>query len=341
MATKSLSATVGQSQDLIRTLGEASRLAAGTADYNKCLQDWLEAYVELQDESERRKLLLATAAHELKTPLAVIAGYVDLLLTEKLGALNDRQRQTLEDSQLNCTRLQGVVRDFLTFSTLDTGRLAMNFRLADLNACLAETYEIWRPRFEKKGVALYFSTNPMRLRRVQLPRLWKVAERFVFTATAKNPKRRLESLIFDYNKVQHIVSNLLENSAKFTPSGGTVWFSAEPHLWERRSGQQGWAWENRRKQTTPAPNAVRVTVADTGPGIAPEFHQEIFNEFFKLPQPEDSLTSGGLGLAIARRLVQAHGGKIWVESEPGAGSKFSFLLPLMQNETSVSGEQTQ
>ena len=307
----SLRAAMGQNQTVVR-VRESSALGGEASGHQQLLQDWLEAYVQLQEESQRRKVLLATAAHELKTPLAIIAGYIDLLLTEKLGSVNERQRQTLQDSQLNCARLQRVIRDFLTFSGLDTGRLTMNFGLADLNACLSETYELWLSRFEKKGVAMYFPANP-----------------------------GLQSLIFDYAKVQHIISNLLENSLKFTPSGGTVWLSAEPHLWERRSGQHWWAWENRRKQTTSAPNAVRVTVADTGPGIAPEYHQEIFDEFFKLPQPEEVLTGGGLGLAIARRLVQAHGGKIWVESKPGTGSKFSFLLPLKQEEASVSGEQTQ
>ena len=93
---------------------------------------------------------------------------------------------------------------------LDTGRLTMNFGLADLNACLSETYEIWLSRFEKKGVALYFSANP-----------------------------GLQSLIFDYAKVQHIFSNLLENSLKFTPPGRTAWLSAEPHPWER-AALVGW-----------------------------------------------------------------------------------------------------
>ena len=74
----------------------------------------------------------------------------------------------------------------------------------------------------------------------------------------------------------------------------------------------------------PQANAVRVAVTDTGPGIASEHHQEIFEDFVRV----DRTSSGmGLGLAIAKRLVQAHRGKIWVDSEPRRGCTFTFLLP--------------
>jgi len=84
---------------------------------------------------------------------------------------------------------------------------------------------------------------------------------------------------------------------------------------------------DRRRQALNVPNAVKVSVADTGPGIRPEFHLEIFDDFFRLPGSE-SAEGMGLGLAIARRLLQGMSGKIWVESEPGGGSKFSLLIPL-------------
>lgn len=98
-------------------------------------------------------------------------------------------------------------------------------------------------------------------------------------------------------------------------------------MWERRALAKSPGKSERRRQAVTAPNAMKVSVSDTGPGIRPEFHQEIFDEFFRLPGNE--ATEGmGLGLAIARRLLQAMGGKIWVESELGAGSKFSFIVPL-------------
>ncbi len=82
-----------------------------------------------------------------------------------------------------------------------------------------------------------------------------------------------------------------------------------------------------RRRSLSVPNSVKLSVADTGPGIPAEYHIEVFDDFFRLPQP--SQTEGmGLGLAIARRLVNAMGGKIWVESEPGGGCKFSLRFPL-------------
>ena len=81
-----------------------------------------------------------------------------------------------------------------------------------------------------------------------------------------------------------------------------------------------------------------MTVSDTGPGIPPEYHQEIFNDFFKIDRPENHSKGMGLGLAIARRLVKAHGGKIWIESDVGVGCKASFLLPLQQEDAPATHE---
>jgi signal transduction histidine kinase len=262
-------------------------------------KDLLEAYTRQRTEIRKRTMALATMAHELKTPLAIVAGYIELLLGERAGSLNDRQRQILEDSQSNCARLQKFIEDFLASSALEVGKVTMKLERADLNACLSEVCGYWLDRFHVKGVAFYFPVNP-----------------------------KLEPFEFDSYKVQQVVSNLLDNALKFTKSGGMVWVTAEPHYWERRSHQDLPLPQERRREAGVLPNAIRVTVSDTGPGIGPEYHQEIFDDFFKVPDQEHQSQGTGLGLAIARRLVQGHGGKIWVESEPGGGSKFSFLLPL-------------
>jgi signal transduction histidine kinase len=261
---------------------------------------------QLRDRSRRTTNALASAAHDLKTPLAILNGYIELLQSEKLGPLNERQREVMQDMFSSGQRLQHFIQDFLTYSVLETGELRMQFVQGDINACLSEVCGLWSGRFQERGLALYFLAND-----------------------------KLTPFAFDGAKIQRVISNLLENASKYTPQGGTVWLHAEPHMWERRSASKPVGGGERRRQSLSIPNAVKVSVSDTGPGIPPEFHMEIFDDFFRLPGDE-AAEGMGLGLAIARRLLQGMGGKIWVESELGAGSKFSFLIPLKPGLSSTS-----
>jgi signal transduction histidine kinase len=283
---------------------EAAAAPAGqTDDLLPLYRDLLEARGRLEEEVHRRTLALATLAHEIKNPLAIVSGYVELLLTQKVGPLTDRQQNILTETQANCLRLQKFAQEFLAYSSLALGKASATLRLesGDLGACLAEVCGYWLDKFSEKGVALYFRAHP-----------------------------EIPSFLFDYHKVQQVVSNLLENSLKFTPPGRAVWLTAEPHVWDRRSRVGTAPEQERRSASSGGANMVQVTVSDSGKGIAPEFHLEVFDDFFRIPGDESETQGAGLGLAIARRLVQMHGGKIWVESEPGAGSRFCFLLPMQR-----------
>ena len=255
----------------------------------------LAAYLKLQEVNRQKTVFLASAAHELKTPLAVIKGYYDLLLTGSLGRLTEKQQDILEESKDSCERLVRLVSMFLNYSALESGKLVLQLRENDLRDCLDELAKRWSEAFQRKGVKLETSFDPS-----------------------------IPSFRFDYQKVQQAAANLLDNSLKHTPGGGNVIFRAGPHFWERRVAGSAPAQERRRLRL-PRPNSVEVSVTDSGPGIAAEHHQEIFEDFVRV----DRNTSGmGLGLAIAKRLIQAHRGKIWVESDHQHGSMFTFLLPM-------------
>jgi signal transduction histidine kinase len=259
--------------------------------------DLPQAYADLQQRFQRTTNALGSAAHDLKTPLAILNGYVELLQSEKLGPISERQREVLHDMQSSGKRLQQFIQDFLTFSALETGGLKMQFVVGNINQCLSDVCRLWSTRFQERGLALYFLAND-----------------------------KLPEFPFDLPKLERVISNLLENSFKFVPQGGTVWLHAEPYMWERRATSQPASSTERRRRADSQPNSVKVSVSDTGPGIPAEFHQEVFDDFFRLPGNE-SKEGMGLGLSIVRRLVQGMGGKVWVESDPGAGCKFSFLIP--------------
>ena len=257
----------------------------------------LAAYLKLQEVNRQKTVFLASAAHELKTPLAVIKGYYDLLLTNSLGKLTDKQKDILEESKESCERLVRLVSMFLNYSALESGKLVLQLRENDLRDCLVEMTGRWSEAFQRKGVKLESQIDPS-----------------------------IPPFKFDYQKVQQAAANLLDNALKHTPTGGTVTLRAKPHFWERRVAEVS-PVEERRRFRLPRPNSVEVSVTDSGTGIAPEHHQEIFEDFVRV----DRNTSGmGLGLAIAKRLIQAHRGKIWVESESQRGSTFAFLLPMDQ-----------
>jgi signal transduction histidine kinase len=257
----------------------------------------LAAYLKLQEVNRQKTVFLAAAAHELKTPLAVIKGYYDLLLTSSLGRLSEKQRDILEESKESCERLVRLVSMFLNYSALESGKLVLQLRENDLRDCLDELSKRWLEAFQRKGVRLDAAFDPS-----------------------------IPNFRFDYQKVQQAAANLLDNALKHTPAGGCVTLRALPHFWERRVSEASPSQERRRFRL-PRPNSVEVSVADSGPGIAAEHHQEIFEDFVRVDR---NTTGMGLGLAIAKRLVQAHRGKIWVESEAASGSKFTFLLPMDQ-----------
>lgn len=255
----------------------------------------LAAYLRLQEVNRQKTVFLASAAHELKTPLAVIKGYYDLLLSGSLGKLTDKQRDILQESKESSERLVRLVSMFLNYSALESGKLVLHLRENDLRDCLGELATRWHETFVRKHVRLDMALN-----------------------------NDLPIFRFDYQKVQQTVANLLDNALKHTLEGGHVELRAELHFWERRSTEEMQPVDRRRERVQHA-NSIKVSVSDTGPGIAPEHHQEIFEDFVRV----DRTSSGmGLGLAIAKRLVQAHRGKIWVDSEPQRGCIFTFLLPM-------------
>jgi signal transduction histidine kinase len=255
----------------------------------------LAAYLRLQEVNRQKTVFLASAAHELKTPLAVMKGYYDLLLSGSLGKIGERQREILQESKDSCDRLVRLVSMFLNYSALESGKLVLQLRDNDLRDCVNDLVCRWQDPFQRANVRLEVKLHG-----------------------------ELSTFKFDFQKVQQCIANLLDNALKHTPGGGTVTLLIEPYFWERRVSEAVPSTERRQGRGDRA-NSILISVRDTGTGIAAEYHQEIFEEFVRV----DPSSSGmGLGLAITKRLIQAHRGKVWVDSEMGRGSSFSFLLPL-------------
>jgi signal transduction histidine kinase len=176
--------------------------------------------------------------------------------------------------------LRKFVEDFLAFSALQTGKIKMDLQLGDMNACLAEICSFWAPRFVEKHI------------------------HFLCT-----PYKNLPPLKYDSLKIQHVVSNLLQNALKYSPR-------------ERPVGLDVSAADGR----------VLFAVSDRGPGIAAEDQERIFELFYRTPEGARAAEGSGLGLAITRRLVRAMSGRIEVSSTPQEGSTFVVTIPTRASE---------
>ena len=125
----------------------------------------------------------------------------------------------------------------------------------------------------------------------------------------KSFDERLGQIQADERKVRQVVLNLLSNAIKFTPDGGRIEVLAAPKH-----------------------GAVEVSVSDTGVGIAPEDQETVFEEFRQVGTAAKKMEGTGLGLTLCRKFVELHGGRIWVKSQPGQGSIFTFTIPLRPGE---------
>ncbi len=241
-----------------------------------------EAKEEAERASQAKSQFLAVMSHELRTPLTGVLGFADLLETEVLGPMSEKQQTALARIQSCSWHLVTIIDEILSFSRVEAGKEEIHETDVDLARVIREVTEVVGAQSAAKGLE-------MRLR---------------------DPGGEPVLLWTDPGKLRQILLNLIGNAVRYTPEG-TVEVTVD-----RR-----------------APEWLQVHVHDTGPGIAEEDQERIFEPFTQL---DDSLTraSGGtgLGLAICRRLARLLDGEVAVSSEVGEGSTFTLRLPRRNGE---------
>lgn len=249
---------------------------------------------ELEEANRFKSDVLANLSHELRTPLTAILAYNEMLLDPATGPLNPEQREYLEEIGDSGRQLLLEVTDLLQMARLEAGKLELALEPLDLVEVIADTLALIGPLARKKNIQL------------EVP-----AERGEWWALA------------DRTKVRHILNNLLNNAIKFTPEGGRVTVFLERH--HQSDFSNAGKSEQRPAAAKEDGQCLLVGVSDNGIGIPEEEQEAIFEKFHQVGKPGQGV---GLGLALAKELVQLHGGRIWVQSQMGRGSTFYFTLPL-------------
>jgi len=226
----------------------------------------------LEHAEELRKNMVADIAHELRTPLSNIKGYLEATRDGVVSADADTIRKLDEEATL----LSRLVDDLQELSLAEAGELKLVFQSGDITDIIAQTIEMMQAKAAAKGVKI--STT--------LP-------------------GKLPTVSMDTHRISQVLRILLENAITATSPGDSIEVSAQKRA-----------------------EFIEVSVTDTGEGIPVGDLPYIFERFYRVDKSRTRATGGnGLGLTIARRLVEAHGGEIKAESEPGKGSRFNFTLP--------------
>jgi two-component system phosphate regulon sensor histidine kinase PhoR len=224
-----------------------------------------------------RKEFVANVSHELRTPLSIIKGYVETLLDPQPPDA-ETAKQFLQTVQRHSLRLEALIGDLLTISSLESQQARLEFQSVSLRSIAQGAAEELAGRAKEKNIAVA----------VEIP--------------ADLPNARA-----DAQRLHQVFFNLLDNAVKYTPSSGRVAISARATNGE-----------------------IEVCVADNGPGIAAEHLPHVFERFYRVDKARSREMGGtGLGLSIVKHIVQAHGGKVWAESELEKGSRFYFTVMRM------------
>ncbi|MCI0371612.1 MAG: ATP-binding protein [candidate division NC10 bacterium] len=255
-----------------------------------------EAAQRAEQASRAKSEFLANMSHELRTPLNAIIGFSQVLENRLHGELNSKQTRFVHNIHTSGSHLLRLINDILDLSKVEAGEMVLRLEPFSVAAALGDVHTVMKPLAAEKNLELAATVEP-----------------------------DVELLTADPTRFKQILYNLLTNAVKFTPEGGQV------RVTVRRVGSPPADYPPMPLPPAapePAPY-LEVAVTDSGIGIAPKDQERIFEDFQQLESSLARRHQGtGLGLSLTRKLVEMHGGRIWVESELGKGSTFRFVLPL-------------
>lgn len=249
------------------------------------------------EKLERMKSeFISIVSHELRTPLTAIKNALDIILSGKAGALTDNMDKFLNMAKRNSSRLSGIINDLLDLSKIEAGKMDFKFEMIKIEPVIENV-------------------------RTSLEEMAKEKNLVLKTKIEDN----LADIFADAHRLEQVLTNLVSNAIKFTPDGGQVEIRTE--VVEAKDINYVEIFDQEFKQLHG--KYLVVCVKDNGIGISQENLAHVFDKFAQIENSLSRKVGGsGLGLPIARQLLEAHNGAIWCNSKPEKGSSFYFVVPV-------------
>jgi signal transduction histidine kinase len=298
----------GYTQDDVEVMVALANRIAVVITKVRLYEEVAKAKEAAETASRAKSEFLANMSHELRTPLSSILGFSEVLSEQAFGELNAKQQRHVENILLSSRRLLQLINDLLDLAKIEAGRMEVDALPFDLGSMIYTVRKAVAAQAENKDQSLDIKIDDS-----------------------------LPAITADPKKLRKILLNLMSNAVKYTPEGGQITITATVDemtgvggLSQTASSNAGPARRPAQGDETPAAPYLCVSVADTGIGLTAEEESRIFGVFEQVDGSYRRRQPGtGLGLALTRRLVELHGGQIWVSSEGrGHGSVFSFAIPL-------------
>lgn len=240
---------------------------------------------------------ISIVSHELRTPLTAIKNSLEICLSGKAGDVSSIMDNFLNMAQRNVTRLSGIINDLLDLSKVEAGKMDFKFEKANINTPVEFMKNTFDSVAKDKNIDLILEKD-----------------------------ENLSLTYFDNQRIEQVMSNLISNAIKFTNENGEIVVKTENINESDIDKSLIFGVEN----PVFYKHYVKISVKDSGIGIAPEDLKKVFDQFQQIENPLNRKNGGtGLGLPIAKQLIEAHRGFIWVESELNRGTTFSFVIPVL------------
>jgi signal transduction histidine kinase len=290
-------------------INQSSPGASLRADRDEILQCLIQANLKLQEYDQDRTTFLARAVHDFRAPLTALSGYCGLLLAEPVGPLTESQREVLSRMLKSTKRLSRMAAAMFQLSVGRHVKRRPDLQRGDIGECLEQALHEITPFADDKAIDIR-------------------------TDIAPSP----HPLFFEPGQIEQVLINILDNACKFAPRSGVIELSGYPYFWDRRKTQSSIPpAAERRVRNLEAPTAYRIDISDSGNAIQAEHLEQIFEEYTTYSGGRDR-SGGGLGLAIARMIVNQHEGHVWAENTEG-GPMFSIVLPFSKPDTALVQER--